>query len=310
MWQAVLTTVSVLVCWSGTSARPQLAVRSHSTPPTPKCQTMMDDYCNGKALTSCIAVIRTAHGEVPLVPLLDTDKELGQHAWRCYSGSALNPNRTAYNTTAPRSGLYCTAHGLLAVLDECMPTPPPPPAPPTRLIMLTEAAEKLGAVCLDGSAPAIYVRKGDPTKWHVHFEGGGWCYHDPPGLQEDNQCFYRAYGPSIESNTPPHYLGSSAMLPSNYSTHPPRPFKNFLGSDPRSNPGMHNWSFAFVHYCDGASFTGDLDAPVMVHGKPLYYRGRRIRDAAIQYLLSPAGGGMLTSATDVAVSGTSAGMFS
>jgi O-palmitoleoyl-L-serine hydrolase len=54
------------------------------------------------------------------------------------------------------------------------------------------------------------------------------------------------------------------------------------------------------------SFTGDAAKPVMVQDKPLYYRGRRVRDAAIQYLLDPAGGGM-ASAADVAVSGTSAG---
>lgn len=285
-----------------------------TTPPTQKCETMMDAFCNGPTLSRCIDVIRANHGELPLVPLFDTGSRLEASAWRCYSGSALTtPNHITYNRTAPRSSLYCTEPELSIVFDECTGTPvpptppPPPPPPPTKLVMLTDAAEKLGAVCLDGSAPAIYVRRGDPTKWHVHFEGGGWCYHDPPGLLEDNECFYRAYGPSIESNTPPHYLGSSAMLPANYSAQPPRPFQHFLSADPAANPGMHNWSFAFVHYCDGASFTGDLAEPVTVQGKPLYYRGRRIRDAAIRYLLDAGAGEGMSLATDVAVSGTSAG---
>lgn len=95
------------------------------------------------------------------------------------------------------------------------------------------------------------MRKGDPAKFHVHFEGGGWCYHDPPGLLEDNQCFYRAYGPPIESNTPPAYLGSSRMLAANYSAAPPRGFSYYQSADPAENPAMHNYSFAYVHYCDG-----------------------------------------------------------
>ena len=100
-------------------------------------------------------------------------------------------------------------------------------------MLLTEAVETKGAVCLDGSPGAVYVRPGsysaclmpnitmtqqclklhmhneismhsryvscfdvagaEKAKWHVHFEGGGWCFHDPPSLVEDDQCHYRAY---------------------------------------------------------------------------------------------------------------------
>jgi hypothetical protein len=67
---------------------------------------------------------------------------------------------------------------------------------------------------------------------------------------------------------------------------------------------MHNWSFAFVHYCDGASFTGDRTDPVKsLNGSTLYYRGRRIRDAVIKYLLSQG----MRDADDIVISGTSAG---
>jgi len=59
-----------------------------------------------------------------------------------------------------------------------------------------------------------------------------------------------------------------------------------------------------VHYCDGASFTGDREAPVSVEGTPVFYRGRRIRDAAIAFLLQNAG---MSSADEIVVSGTSAG---
>lgn len=39
--------------------------------------------------------------------------------------------------------------------------------------------DKDGAKCLDGSSPGLYYRKGDPKKWIVGVQGGGWCYtHD------------------------------------------------------------------------------------------------------------------------------------
>lgn len=48
-------------------------------------------------------------------------------------------------------------------------------------------------------------------------------------------------------------------------------------------------SFAYVHYCDGASFTGDAAEPVRIGDDVIYYRGKRIRDAAMEYLLNEAG---------------------
>jgi hypothetical protein len=52
------------------------------------------------------------------------------------------------------------------------------------------------------------------------------------------------------------------------------------------------------------SYTGDRADPVMVNNKPIFYRGRRVRDAVIAYLLREAG---MAAATDVVISGTSAG---
>ena len=69
---------------------------------------------------------------------------------------------------------------------ECAPRPTPPPAPPGipgtwSRVFLDDAAAK-GAVCIDGSPAAYYIRtanadgvKADPTKWVVFMEGGGWA---------------------------------------------------------------------------------------------------------------------------------------
>ena len=54
-------------------------------------------------------------------------------------------------------------------------------------VMLTDAAAKAGAVCLDGSPGGYFIREGDPKKWIVFQQGGGWC-----GSAAD--CAARAYG--------------------------------------------------------------------------------------------------------------------
>ena len=62
-----------------------------------------------------------------------------------------------------------------------------------------------------------------------------------------------------------------------------------------------------MRYCDGASFAGNVDAPVpnpSKHAPPLYYRGRRILDAVVDDLLAVQG---LDAATDFLVNGCSAG---
>merc|ERR1719401_2583608 len=61
-------------------------------------------------------------------------------------------------------------------------------------------------------------------------------------------------------------------------------------------------------YCDGNSFSGDRDEPLIVRGldgkdKPLYFRGRRIVDAAIETLLGMG----LNKASTVLLTGCSAG---
>eukprot|EP01044_Picomonas_judraskeda_P013743 COSAG03_NODE_2106_length_3121_cov_13.283540_5_plen_68_part_00 len=44
-----------------------------------------------------------------------------------------------------------------------------------------------------------------------------------------------------------------------------------------------------MHYCDGASYTGDAAEPVRIGDDLIYYRGKRIRDAVLDYLLHTAG---------------------
>jgi hypothetical protein len=45
-----------------------------------------------------------------------------------------------------------------------------------KLEMLHDAAQKAGAVCLDGTSPGYYIRPGigpDAANFKIHFKGGG-----------------------------------------------------------------------------------------------------------------------------------------
>ena len=70
----------------------------------------------------------------------------------------------------------------------------------------------------------------------IHFEGGGWCV-------DENDCLKR-------SRTA---LGSSKYWYSSYDLS-----IGFLSDNKEVNPNFYDWNVAFVNYCDGLSFTGNL----------------------------------------------------
>ena len=66
-----------------------------------------------------------------------------------------------------------------------------------------------------------------------------------------------------------------------------------------------SWNMVWLAYCDGSSQTSNADAPVLFNGTQLFMRGRAILDANLAELDATAG--FLSAATEVIVSGTSAG---
>jgi hypothetical protein len=150
---------------------------------------------------------------------------------------------------------------------------------------LVAAAKSKGAVCLDGSPAAYYLREplaapeGGSRPWVIFMEGGGWC-------GSDSNCLSRA---STD-------LGSSTKYP------------DIPGG--MEGEGLYA-EFAtamvvYMKYCDGSSFTGDVAGAVAVAGttKKIYYRGRRILDAMFEELLALRG---LGTATELLFAGCSAG---
>ena len=152
-----------------------------------------------------------------------------------------------------------------------------------NLVRLPHAV-KLGAVCLDGSQPAYYFRKGHgkgSTKWLVHFFGGAWCFDEVSCVQRSKTI-----------------LGSTKHLPA----YPPK-LQGILSGDYKVNPDFYNWNAVLLCYCDGASFTGYLSQPISVDGRNVYFRGKKILHVIMNELLL----GELKNADKVLLSGTSAG---
>ena len=145
-------------------------------------------------------------------------------------------------------------------------------------------ADSQGAVCLDGSAPGYYLKRGSGAgskKWIIYLQGGAWC-------DTEESCLERSQ----------MHLGSSLFF---------KPLENpggLLSSKKEENPKFYNWNVAYLPYCDGSSFSGNRSDPVEVEGSLLYFRGLRILDSTLSELLSDTD---LKHSRHVVFSGTSAG---
>ncbi|CAI5467482.1 unnamed protein product [Closterium sp. Yama58-4] len=167
-----------------------------------------------------------------------------------------------------------------------------------------------GAVCLDGSPPAIHLSPGwghGANNWLIYLEvgptestqvnagqlstrychmrvlwqGGGWC-------NSEEECAHRAAT----------HLGSSKRMGGLMA------FGGILSHDPTVNPDFYNWNLVLFRYCDGASYLGDTNEPVQTNNGLVFFRGRRIFDAVTRYLVSHHSMG---AASFVLLSGCSAG---
>ena len=147
-----------------------------------------------------------------------------------------------------------------------------------------------------GSPPLYYFSPGSGTgadKWEIHMEGGAWC--------GDAQSCTTWWGfrsslvdPDVE---PPDYQAVTGYFNRSLETNP-----------------MRDWNYVFIRYCDGWSFAGNREAPVVaqvtnastkvVSNVTVWLRGRAILDAVIDDLLAVRG---MKAATNVVVGGCSAG---
>ncbi|CAK9169924.1 unnamed protein product [Ilex paraguariensis] len=123
-----------------------------------------------------------------------------------------------------------------------------------------------GAVCLDGSPPAYHFDKGfgqGKKNWLLNLEGGAWC-------NNVTDCIAR------KSNI--LGWGSSKLMWTQLN------FTGILSNKSYFNPDFYNWNKVKIRYCDGASFTADMEA--VDPDTNLYFRGARIFGVVMEELLA------------------------
>ncbi|GFY95207.1 pectinacetylesterase family protein [Actinidia rufa] len=143
-------------------------------------------------------------------------------------------------------------------------------------ITYVENAVAKGAVCLDGSPPAYHIDKGF---------GAGINNWEEDGCNNVTTCLDR-------KNT---RLGSSKQMAKEIS------FSGIFSNKQKFNPDFYNWNRLKVRYCDGASFTGDVEA--VNPATNLHFRGARVFVAVIEDLLAKG----MKNAENAILSGCSAG---
>lgn len=156
-------------------------------------------------------------------------------------------------------------------------------------------AARLNAYCLDGTKGGYYFRPASSAaaknKYKIHFMGGGWC-------SSPVSCYQRSLS----------LLGSSSYWTPTLSTLWQPEGAGFYGlmsqNDTSINP-FGDWNFIWLAYCDGSSQLSDNSQPILFNGTQLHMRGRALLDAHLAEL--EAEHGFLSTATEVIVSGTSAG---
>ncbi|XP_060211194.1 pectin acetylesterase 8-like [Lycium barbarum] len=146
---------------------------------------------------------------------------------------------------------------------------------------ILQSATAQGAVCLDGSPPAYHLDRGHGSgihNWIIFLDQGGWCNNTA-------DCLYRST----------MHLGSSKHM--NQQSY----FTGILYNRSEDNPEFYNWNRVKVKYCDGSSFTGDVEQ-VDTENK-LYFRGARIFKAIMEDLWSKG----MKNAENAILTGSSAG---
>lgn len=157
-----------------------------------------------------------------------------------------------------------------------------------------------GAAALDGSPYGFYfVRysghvQAYKNRWTISIEGGGWCVGHEDCYSRSQQKTHDGKPGSLGSSTPyrGQQHGCSCM--------------NTNASDVVKD----GCNCILMLYLDGGSFSGNVDKPVAVPGRPgkyLHYKGLRNLDATLDYAFANLG---LGQATELVVTGGSAGGLS
>ena len=166
-------------------------------------------------------------------------------------------------------------------------------------------ASNNGALCLDGSVPRYYFRAGNKTnKYFIYFAGGAWC----SALTKHIACGWDSCQDRAMTS-----FGSTIVDPTNDAPYLllPTSSRQYFSSNKEINPLMYDWNIIYVMYCDGSSFSSNMNKPIKtindINENYLYYRGHRILNAVINNVLINKN---MSNATDIVIGGCSSGALS
>ena len=137
------------------------------------------------------------------------------------------------------------------------------------------------AKCLDGTPARYYIRRADPFRMLIFFEGWGFC-------SSMSQCQARSMT----------FKGSTRDDPLTLQLDRP-----YFRRD-SSNPLLGSFTHVFVRTCDGGYFSGSRREPISYNGSMLHFNGRWIVDALLTDLAAYAS---LRISTTIVLGGCSAG---
>ncbi|KAK4488247.1 hypothetical protein RD792_003994 [Penstemon davidsonii] len=144
-----------------------------------------------------------------------------------------------------------------------------------------------GSVCLNGSPPAYYHAVGfgeGVDNWMVYLEGGGWC-------MSSESCYSKIQTAGLPG------CGNSYTF-KNQTT-----FVGIMSQSQTINPDFYNWNIVFVRYCDGSSYSGDVEEIIQVKDTKIHRRGARLFKAVMEDLLAKG----MNKAKNAILAGNSAG---
>lgn len=146
------------------------------------------------------------------------------------------------------------------------------------------------AQCLDGSNAGYYFRNSSSGngKFLLYFEGGGWCY--------DTNCKTPTRAGTLANcrDRSKTSIGSSKSWAKTKSQ------TGSMSANREENPVFYDWNVVYMPYCDGTSFSGNVDSDV----DGLFFRGKIILESIINDLKKNTN---IQKAKQVVVSGGSAG---
>ena len=178
------------------------------------------------------------------------------------------------------------------------------------LVKLTSFVTSDGAVSLDGSPAAIYIKiDKEINKFVLLQKGGAWC-------TSIGDCYSRSKTTLGSTNNYP----TTVDLNLDNDIFGGEPFP-ILSNNQSYSPQFWNWTKIYLPYTDGGSQVGNLNDPIHLNNNTeiMYFRGYRILTAIQNYLSNinnvcnpktDLGCGILKDASDIVISGGSAGALS